>query len=207
MRVKRFIKTFYTDIITDDLILNNKLNILHGEGQTTAGKDPGNEGRRNHGEVLSDVLHAALIDLGLRNPLRLCSPVLEPDLDLGLSQLQFCSELRSLRYGQVALFVELLLQFVELLVSEGSSGLPVGLVLPQGALERELLMAGILRGTGGGALELGHVLLLLELLQEEQLGHWRREERRLHHQGQGLEGGECWRRDRVGAVADGADTA
>ena len=65
--------------ITDDLY---KQRDLHGERKATASEDPGDQGGRDHGEVLSDLLHAALVHLGLGNPLGLGSSVLEPNLDL-----------------------------------------------------------------------------------------------------------------------------
>jgi hypothetical protein len=62
--------------------------------------------------------------------------ILEPDLDLGLGELELVGELCPLRDGEVLLLAELLLQGVQLLGGEGGAGLPVGLVLPQGAAQR-----------------------------------------------------------------------
>ena len=87
---------------------------------------PGHE--RSRGESQS-------LQFRLLEPFCLGPPVLEPDLHLGLRQLQLGGELSSLRYRQVLLLSELLLKRVELLGGEGSPRLPVWLVLPQRAAE------------------------------------------------------------------------
>ena len=71
-------------------------------------------------------------DFRLLDPFGLGAPVLEPDLDLGLGELELVGELCSLRDGEVLLLTELLLQGVQLLGGEGGARLPVGFVLPQG---------------------------------------------------------------------------
>ena len=86
---------------------------LHGEGKTPAGQNSRNQGWRNHGQVLpGGGLNVCLVDLGLCDPLGLGSTVLEPDLDLGLCQLQFGSKVSSLSNGEVALLDKLLFQFI-----------------------------------------------------------------------------------------------
>ena len=52
------------------------------------------------------------LDLRLREALGLGPPVLEPDLDLGLGQLQVAGELGPLRDGEILLLIVLLLQGV-----------------------------------------------------------------------------------------------
>ena len=108
---------------------------LHGKGQSAASENAGDQGGRDHGQVLPGVLQAGLVNLRLGDPLRLGPPVLEPDLHLGLRQLQLGGELGPLGYRQVLLLPELLLQGVQLLGGEGGAGLPVGLVLPQGTAQ------------------------------------------------------------------------
>ena len=73
------------------------------------------------------------LNFRLLDPLGLGPPVLEPDLDLGLGELELVGELCALRDGEVLLLPELLLQRVQLLGGEGGARLPVGLVLPQRA--------------------------------------------------------------------------
>ena len=99
-----------------------------GPGQQRLGdtEGPRHEGGRGEPQPLQ---------LRLLQPLGLGSPVLEPDLDLGLRQLQLGGELCPLGYRQVLLLPELLLQGVQLLGGEGGAGLPVGLVLPQGTAQ------------------------------------------------------------------------
>ena len=78
---------------------------------------------------------AKSFDLGLLEPLGLGPPVLEPDLDLGLGELELGGELGPLGDRQVLLLPELLLQAVQLLGREGRPRLPVRLVLPQRAAQ------------------------------------------------------------------------
>lgn len=79
--------------------------------------------------------HLDLLDLGLLETLGLGPSVLEPDLHLRLRQPQRGGELRPFGDAQVLLLPELLLQREQLLCCEGGAGLPVGLVLPQVALD------------------------------------------------------------------------
>lgn len=58
------------------------------------------------------------------------SPVLKPNLDLSLRELQLGGELCSLSYRQVLLLSELLLQGVQLLGSEGGPRFPVWFMFP-----------------------------------------------------------------------------
>ena len=69
---------------------------------------------------------AKSFDLGLLEPLGLGPPVLEPDLDLCLGELELGGELGPLRDGQVLLLPELLLQAVQLLGRERGPRLPGG---------------------------------------------------------------------------------
>ena len=189
---------------------------LHGKGEASASQNPRDQGGRDEGQVLPGVLKGGLVNLGLRDPLGLGPSVLEPDLHLGLGQIKLSSEVRSLGDGEVALLVEFLFQLVELLVGEGSPGLPVRLVFPQSALERERwtatadLLVLVLVLLAVVSLELGKLLLLLELLQEEQLGHPGEHGGGGgggHHQGHGGMGHEGWGRDGVRPVADWTDAA
>lgn len=72
------------------------------------------------------------LHLSLLKPFGFSSPVLEPDLDLGLGQRQGGGELGPLGYGQILLLSELSLQRQQLCGAEGSAWLAVGFVLPQG---------------------------------------------------------------------------
>lgn len=72
------------------------------------------------------------LHLSLLKPLGFSSPVLEPDLDLGLGQRQGGGELGPLCNGQILLLTKLSLQGQELCGGEGSARLAVGFVLPQG---------------------------------------------------------------------------
>ena len=83
---------------------------LETEVDTAAGQEPGEEGGRDEGHVPGGGLQAGLIGLRLLQPLGLGSPVLEPDLDLSVSQLEAVCELCSLRDREVALLYILLLQ-------------------------------------------------------------------------------------------------
>ena len=83
-----------------------------------------------HGHVGPDTV---LVDLGLRHPLGLGAPVLEPDLDLGLGKAEALGELGPLRDGQVALGHVLGLQRVQLARAERGTRLAVRAVLAQGA--------------------------------------------------------------------------
>ena len=69
--------------------------------------------------------------LSLSNSLLLCSPVLEPDLHLGICQLELLSKLGSLCDGEITLGFVFPLQLVELLTGERSPGFPVCSVFPQ----------------------------------------------------------------------------
>jgi hypothetical protein len=94
------------------------------------GRDPEGVARHQRCGREPDPLNFRLLD-----PLGLGAPVLEPYLDLGLSELELVGELGPLRDGEVLLLPELLLQGVELLGGEGGARLPVGFVLSQRALE------------------------------------------------------------------------
>ena len=69
--------------------------------------------------------------LSLSDPLLLGASVLEPDLDLGVSQLQILGEVCSLSDGEVGLALVLVLQFLQLVGGEGCPRLAVSSVLPQ----------------------------------------------------------------------------
>ena len=69
--------------------------------------------------------------LGLGNPLLLGPSVLEPDLDLSVSDLELLGELCPLGDGEVTLGFVLLLQLVQLITGEGGPGLSVSFVFPQ----------------------------------------------------------------------------
>ena len=75
--------------------------------------------------------HLAAELLSLRDPLLLGAPVLEPDLDLGVGQLQLGRELRALGDGEVGLGLVLPLEAVQLLGSEGGPRLAVSAVLAE----------------------------------------------------------------------------
>ena len=149
---------------------------LQWEWETSARQDSRNQGRRNHGQVLSGSgLNVCLIDLGLGNPLGLCSSVLEPYLDLGFGQLQLGSKVCSLSDGEVALLNKLLLQLVQLVIGEGCSGFSVCFVLSESTFERKLREL-LLRWTGLGSLNHWRILMmvltdlrLLKLLQKKKL--------------------------------------
>jgi hypothetical protein len=79
--------------------------------------------------------HLHLLDLRLLEPLGLGATVLEPDLDLGLGEVEVGAELCPLGDGKVLLLAELLLQRHELLRRERGARFPVRLVLPEVALE------------------------------------------------------------------------
>ena len=67
----------------------------------------------------------------LSDSLLLGPPVLEPDLDLSVCQLELPGEVRPLGDGEVTLGFVFVLQLLELITGEGSPGLPVSSVLPQ----------------------------------------------------------------------------
>ena len=149
---------------------------LAGEGQTPAGEDARQKAGWN---ALLPVPHHALVHLGavhlsLRDPLCLRSPVLEPDLHLRLRQLELRGELGPLGDAEVGLRHVLLLEPVQLLVGERGAGLPVRPVLPQGALEGQVVHWGEGWGGGGKRRRLGRKVLggsgLLQLFQKQQLG-------------------------------------
>ena len=77
------------------------------------------------------LLNLAVKLLGLGNPLLLGPSVLEPDLDLSVSDLELLGELCPLGDGEVTLGFVLLLQLVQLITGEGGPGLSVSFVFPQ----------------------------------------------------------------------------
>lgn len=71
-----------------------------------------------------------LLQFGFLQSFSFGSPVLKPDLDLGLRQAEGVGELGSLGDGEVLLLAELALQREQLRGSEGRARLPVVFVLP-----------------------------------------------------------------------------
>ena len=100
----------------------------------------------------------------LGNSLLLGPPVLEPDLDLGVSDLELLGKLCPLGDGEVTLGFVLLLELLQLLTGEGSPGLPVRFVFPQDWTGRENRRS----------------LMVLEVPENHQL------------RGTREEGGHCW---------------
>lgn len=100
-----------------------------GAGDVRAEGKGNPEGRRQHGLCC----HFQFLEFCLLQPLGLGSPVLEPDLDLGLRQVEGTGELRALGNGEVLLLAELPLQREQLRRGEGGPGLSVRLVFSQGA--------------------------------------------------------------------------
>ena len=98
--------------------------------------------------------------LGLCNPLLLGAPVLEPDLDLGVGELQVLGKVRPLGDGEIALGLVLLLEPVQLLRGEGGPRLPVRPVLP---------------AAGAGGEERRGALVLTERSQKKELRLLRKE--------------------------------
>ena len=94
---------------------------------------------------------------------------------MGFRQLQLRGKLRPLGDAEVGLGNVLLLQPVQLLVGEGGARLPVRPVLPQGALEGQVVHV-LREGWGGGGERLvGRKTVwggssLLQLLQQQKLG-------------------------------------
>ena len=136
-------------------------------GEATSGQEAGQQRRRY--EAVMVVIsgrggrhHAALIHLGLGQPLGLGAPVLEPDLDLGLAQLQLIRKLRPLRDGEVGLLPVLPLQSTQLGRRERRPRLPVRPMLPQGAFkrgQRQLSMWGGSVATAAAAQLLNQLIL------------------------------------------------
>ena len=87
------------------------------------------------------------VHLRLCDPLRLRPSVLEPDLDLRLSDVQAGGKLGPLCDAEVGLLLVFLLQPAQLLGGERGAWLSVRSVLSQGAFEGE---EGGRRGGGGG---------------------------------------------------------
>ena len=132
---------YYGQNITEYILLSGDLSgeeTLHIEVHPPARQEAGDEGGRDERHVPGRGLQAGLVSLRLLQSLGLGPPVLEPDLDLGVGQLEAVGELGPLGDGEVALLNILLLQLGELLVGEGSPGLPVRLVFPQSALQWQL---------------------------------------------------------------------
>ena len=147
--------------------------LLERELKTPAGENSGDEGRRYDRVEGGRRGEGRGVHLRLCDPLRLRPPVLEPDLHLGLRQLELGGELGPLGDAEVGLLLVLLLQPVQLLVGERGPWLPVRSVLPQGALERQVGHGGE-GGSGGERLRWRKVAwrrsCLLQLLQKQQLG-------------------------------------
>lgn len=80
--------------------------------------------------------HFQFLELCLLQPLGFGPPVLKPDFDLGLRQVEGAGELRALGDGEVLLLAELPLQGQQLGRGEGGPGLSVRLVLAQGTGRR-----------------------------------------------------------------------
>ena len=121
--------------------------LLERELKTPASENSGDEGRRYDRVERGRRGEGRGVHLRLCDPLRLRPPVLEPDLDLRLRDVQAGCELRPLGDAEVGLLLVLLLQLAQLLGGERSPWLPVRSVLPQGALEGE---EGRSWGGGGG---------------------------------------------------------
>ena len=111
--------------------------LLEVELKTPAGENSRDEGRRYDRVEGGRRGEGRGVHLRLCDPLRLRPPVLEPDLDLRLRDVQAGCELRPLGDAEVGLLLVLLLQLAQLLGGERSPWLPVRSVLPQGALEGE----------------------------------------------------------------------
>ena len=75
------------------------------------------------------------VHIRLMESLRLGTPVLEPDLDLGLGEVKLIGELCPLGDAEVLLLLVLFLEVVQLLGSERCSWLPVSFVLAEMTLE------------------------------------------------------------------------
>lgn len=80
--------------------------------------------------------HFQFFQFCLLEPLGFGSPVLKPDLDLSLCQVERARKLSALGDGKVLLLAELSLESQELGRGEGGPGLSVRLVLSQGAGRR-----------------------------------------------------------------------
>lgn len=118
------------------MVLRGHYEGLSHEGEPPAGQEPRHEAGGDAAlPQPGEVPHLRRVHLGLGDPLGLGSPVLEPDLDLCLGELELGGELGPLGDGQVLLLPELLLQAVQLLGREGRPRLPVRLVLPQRAAQ------------------------------------------------------------------------
>lgn len=90
------------------------------------------ESRRQHGFSC----HFQFFKFCLLQPLGFGSPVLKPDFDLGLRQVEGAGELCALGDGEVLLLAELPLQGQQLGRGERGPGLSVGLVFSQRAGRR-----------------------------------------------------------------------
>jgi hypothetical protein len=108
------------------------------EGEPAAGQQPREQRGRNEAVMghTDRRRHGILIHLRLREPLCLGPPVLEPDLDLRLRQLQLIRKLCPLCDGQVGLLPVFPLESRQLGLGERRSLLAVSFMLAEGAAQR-----------------------------------------------------------------------
>jgi hypothetical protein len=138
------------------------------EGEPTAGQQPREQRGRNEAVMghTDRRRHGILIHLRLRKPLGLGPPVLEPDLDLRLRQLQLIRELRPLRDREIGLFPVFALQSRQLGLGERRPLLAVSFMLAEGAAQRRQ-MAGHQGGDGVSVAAAAGTELLYQLVLEE----------------------------------------
>jgi hypothetical protein len=115
--------------------------------------------------------HRILIHLRLREPLGLGPPVLEPDLDLRLRQLQLIRKLCPLRDGQIGLLAILPLQSRQLGLGERRPLLAVSFMLAEGAAQRRQMARH--QGDDGVSVAAAAGTELLYQLVLEEGGHER----------------------------------
>ena len=110
--------------------------LVQWEGHSSACQQTRNQGRWDHGHVPGGGLQGTLISLSFFQSLGLGSSVLEPDLDLGVSQLQILGNLETLLNSEVSPLLILLLQHSQLMVGEGCSWFSIRFVFLQGTFQR-----------------------------------------------------------------------